>query len=66
MKPKIGIPPPNKKLIADHLSLIIYSFLDFEELLSKISRLSKKERELLATDSEYLDQERRIILNFPS
>jgi hypothetical protein len=44
MKPKIGIPPPNKKIIADQMRLIIYSFLDLDKLLSKISRLSKKER----------------------
>ena len=66
MKPKIGIPPPNKEKNAKHLRLIIYSFLDFDELISKISRLRKIERRLLlASESKYLNQERKIILRFP-
>ena len=65
MKPKIGIPPPNKEKYAKHLRLIIYSFLDFDELISKISRLRKIERRLLASESKYLNQERKIILRFP-
>jgi hypothetical protein len=66
LKPKIGIPPPNKEKYAKHLRLIIYSFLDFDELISKISRLRKIERRLLlASESKYLNQERKIILRFP-
>ena len=54
IKPKIGIPIMNKKY-SDYLRLKIYSFLEFEDLIFKISILSKKEKELLVSKSELLD-----------
>jgi hypothetical protein len=64
MKPKIGIPIINKKY-SDYLRLKIYSYFKFKELILKISKVSKKEKELLASTSEILNQERVLKLRFP-
>ncbi len=49
----------------DYLRLLIYSYFDFKELILKISKVSKKEKELLASTSETLNQERVLKLRFP-
>ena len=54
MKPKIGIPIINKKY-SDYLRLKIYSYFDFNDIILKISKLSKKEKELLASSSKILN-----------
>jgi hypothetical protein len=64
MKPKIGIPIMKLKY-TDYLRLLIYSYFDLKELILKISKVSKKEKELLASTSETLNQERVLKLRFP-
>ncbi len=49
----------------DYLRLTIYSYFDFKELILKISKVSKKEKELLASPSKTLNQERVLKLRFP-
>ena len=58
LKPKIGIPFENEKWFSKEIRLCIYSYLHFKKLLSKISKLSKTERNLLTSGNEILDQER--------
>ena len=41
----------------------IYSFLPFEILLSKICKISQKERKILVS-SEIIDQEKKFVANF--
>lgn len=46
------------------IRMIIYSYLPLENLLKQISCLCKKERELLISDSELLNQQRCLRISF--